>query len=657
MGRTYVVPFAKQTSGLPCIAAFEPSGAVVTGESAAKQQLTNPKYTFASFYRLLNLPAASRRTRHLTARLTYELFPDKFGQLAVRTPQEAVWPLAKFLDTLLQEVIRASDAFAQMPVRNAVLTIPSRSNLNLRQDLTSAARAVGLNVIDIIEKPVAAALAYGEQGEMARRVLVADIGAGSTEIAVIQRVERELHVLHTMSDSSLGGDDFDQRIYDWILEECQQQKGFSSTLDAASRRRIEIEAESAKSELSVRNSKAIKIPFLSFGRTGPFHYEGTITRALLEKITSDLVARILQHCQQALSEAHILPKFLDAFLIAGGQSRMPMISGRITKVLRLEPLQIRRPEDAAAIGAAIFGDQLIGTKKGWPIVYPVVMQLDRFQPGQLIEDRFQVVNLVGSGAFSYIYKVLDRRNGEEVAIKILRLQYNAEEEILSRFVTTAQRVMGLRHPNIVRTDEIIRGNQMNLIRMEFIDGVTLQEFISSGRFARLSLRDRFRIFTDIISALIMLRGNGMYHGDLKPENILLTRDLHPKLFDFELARYGTAIAEAAKRVTGTPRYMSPEHMGPPETFGDWSEIYSMGLMLYEAFTGAFPRKENEPEQEYVTFDITSLSSSRPLHPCLVNTSLSKELGELIMKAINRKRTQRQQTFEELLDELRRLPID
>jgi len=650
-GRTHIVPLGRKTTTIPTLVAFKKGGVCLVGEAAAKQALTKPTCTYTSFRRYLGITPGNRRARPSLSCQSYKLVKTPEGKTGVVDAQGRAVPFRDLLVALLEHVLETCDAYAKMEIREAVLSVPSKAVFNFRHEITEAARAAGLKVLGLFEESVADSLSHLRKSAAAQRTLVVDVGAGVTDASVISSSNRTLEIIYSDSDRWLGGDDYDQRICDWILEQCHRDGLDTDHIDPATRLRLTQHAERVKLDLARRSSCKVDIPYLFFGRRGPYHFQRTFTRELLEKLTRDLNARMIGFINRVLSNAHVLAKTLDAVILAGGQSAMPGLAKQIERALRRPLSLLNRGREHAAVGCALRAELLCAGRKTLTVRFPTKIQPDRYAPGSLIEGRFQVLGRVGSGAFSYIYKVVDKQDNKIVAVKVLKPEYNDDENVLGRFITAAQRLIDVRHANLLRIDEIIRGSSLNIIRMEYVEGETLQAMIDSGRFAALELHQQLAIFDAILRALIALRRRDMYHGDLKPENVLIDKQGRVKLFDFDLVRYGFVDPKAHQKVTGTPKYMSPEHMAPPETFGEWSEIYSLGLIMYLAFTGQFPRKSEDPKKEYLIFDF---SGGTPIHPCKVNPELPRELGEVIFKAIRRKRSERHQRYEELIEELQRV---
>ncbi len=278
-----------------------------------------------------------------------------------------------------------------------------------------------------------------------------------------------------------------------------------------------------------------------------------------------------------------------------------------------------------------------------------VISSESLQKGFMIGEHYEILEKIGQGGFTYIYKIRNHSIPRIEALKILKPEHNNDEIILKRFKRSAMGLLGFKNEYVVTIFEIFQFKGLNCIRMEFVDGWDLEVFMKTATFKGLSIPQRISIANYICKAMVELKKKGILHADLKPANIMVTKDdFKAKLIDFELSRFVKLPPVSREKVTGTPKYMSPEHISVESSFGEWSDIYSLGLILYEMLTGEFPHKEQNPKVEYGIFDF---HESTPIDPCKIKPELPKDICDVILKCIKKKRSERYQTFEELMLDL------
>jgi molecular chaperone DnaK len=276
-----------------------------------------------------------------------------------------------------------------------------------------------------------------------------------------------------------------------------------------------------------------------------------------------------------------------------------------------------------------------------------------FPAGAVVADRFQVEHQIGSGGFSFIYRVKDLDKEQLSALKILRPKFNLDAVVLERFRRSAEGLLDIHHPNICQIHEFFFDDGMYIINLEYIEGWNLEEFQATEQFQQLDIPRRVSLLSPVIAAMRQLREHDILHADLKPANIMVTPKLVPKLIDFELSQFLKMEPIEEESVTGTPKYFSPEHVAAKQSFGEHSDIYSFGLILYQVLTGTFPKKEHKPEADYM-FSVLELGKNvQPVHPSKVNRKIPTALGDIVVRCVLMSRTERYQKFEDLEDDLER----
>ncbi|MBN2054629.1 Hsp70 family protein [bacterium] len=641
------VMFSNQVQSLPAVVAISTNNRLKIAGAAIRQAAINPQQTFYSILRYLGCNLTSNQIQEELTRLPYTLQRTPGGQQYVVMADQRKVHFSQLLCRLVAVLRESADTCFGTAVTKTVIALPQSFSHNRKLAVQKAVESAGLNVMDIIDSTMAIAFAHTFLTRSNDLTGIFDMGAGSLKIGFFQMKGRmRVETIATQTFEEICGDGFDYRITDHLEAFCRQQTKIPEVTDPAFRVRLKIAAESAKKILSNRTSTRISIPYLAHaGRAEPFHMDYVMSRKELESLTTDLVNTTLKQFDRCLDAAELLPSELKTLIVTGRQSAMPLLIGRLTGISRDQSVVHGRP-DLVAMGAAMRGADLKG--KQFIATQRHLSRLDKLPRGHLFAGRFKLEEPLGHGAFSLLYEVSDRKDDKHYALKILRPAYRRDPNTVHRFITSAEIAKGVDFPNIRRIFAIIDTPEILATCLELLTGWTLEEFLQSGRFYRMGFNDQIKLIMGILQGMIDLRGKNLYHGDLKPDNIWVTRNGQAKLFDFGLARYANGIPIIPTSTTGTPRYMSPEHLFHRSPFGDWSEIYSFGLILYRCFTEQFPRKEREPDKEYLIFDF---SSTQALDPQKVKPTLPRYLCDIISTCIRRSRTERYQKFEELLADI------
>lgn len=334
-GQPTVIVNAEGMRTTPSIVAFTKKGERLVGETAKRQAITNAEHTVSSIKRQMGTD--------------YKVIVDKKKY----TPQE----ISAFI---LMKLKKDAENYLGERVTEAVITVPAYFNDAQRQATKDAGRIAGLKVERIINEPTAAALAYGLDNGDAQKILVYDLGGGTFDVSVIEIGDKVIEVLATSGDNHLGGDDFDERIVNYLVQEFKRTEGIDITKDKMALQRVKEEAEKAKKELSQTVTTNINIPFIITTKAGPKHMDITLTRAKFEELTADLVDRTAGPVMNALKDAGISKSELNKVILVGGSTRIPAVQEKVKQLTGLEPSKNMNPDECVALGASIQGGKLSG---------------------------------------------------------------------------------------------------------------------------------------------------------------------------------------------------------------------------------------------------------------------------------------------------------
>ena len=338
-GNAVVIPNSEGARTTPSVVAFTNTGERLVGQVAKRQAITNHEKTISSI------------KRHMGSDYKVEIDGKKY------TPQE-------ISAMILQKLKADAEAYLGEPVTEAVITVPAYFTDSQRQATKDAGKIAGLDVKRIINEPTAAALAYGIDKEADQKVMVYDLGGGTFDVSIIEMGDGVQEVLATAGNNRLGGDDFDQRIIDWMVDEFQKSNGISLKGDKMAMQRLKEAAEKAKIELSGVTSSDINLPYITVDATGPKHLELTLTRAKFNELTADLVEATMGPVRRAMGDSGLSTGDIDKVLMVGGSSRIPAVQEAIKKFIGKEPFKGINPDECVAIGAALQAGVLGGEVKG-----------------------------------------------------------------------------------------------------------------------------------------------------------------------------------------------------------------------------------------------------------------------------------------------------
>ena len=334
-GQPVVVANAEGARTTPSVVAFTKSGERLVGEPAKRQAVTNADKTISSI------------KRHMGTDYRVTIDDKKYS------PQE-------ISAMILQKLKTDAENYLGEKVTEAVITVPAYFNDAQRQATKDAGKIAGLEVKRIINEPTAAALAYGLDNEKEQKIMVYDLGGGTFDVSIIEIGDGVIEVLSTAGDNRLGGDDFDQKVADYMIAEFKKTEGVDLSADKMAMQRIKEAAEKAKKELSSATTTNINLPFISMNANGPLHFDMNLTRAKFDELTHDLVERTTEPVKRALSDAGLAPSELGQVLLVGGSTRIPSVQDKVKQLTGKEPSKTLNPDECVALGASVQGGKLAG---------------------------------------------------------------------------------------------------------------------------------------------------------------------------------------------------------------------------------------------------------------------------------------------------------
>ncbi|GIV92303.1 molecular chaperone DnaK [Chloroflexus aurantiacus] len=362
-GDVVVIPNAEGSRLTPSVVAITKSGERVVGQVARRQAVTNPENTIFSVKRFIGRKFNEPSVQRDKELVPYQLTAAPNGDVRVLMAGREYAP-PEISAMVLQKLKADAEAYLGEPVTQAVITVPAYFNDSQRQATKDAGKIAGLEVLRIVNEPTASALAYGlDKKGQDELVVVYDMGGGTFDVSILELSEGVIEVKATSGDTHLGGDDFDQRIIDWLADEFQKEHGIDLRSDRVALQRLKEAAEKAKMELSSLMQTEISLPFITADSSGPKHLSATLTRARLEQLCADLIERSMGPVRQALRDAGLQPSQIDEIILVGGQTRMPAIQAAVRNFFGKEPNRSVNPDEVVAIGAAIQAGVLGGEVK------------------------------------------------------------------------------------------------------------------------------------------------------------------------------------------------------------------------------------------------------------------------------------------------------
>ena len=367
-GQVRVIENSEGDRTTPSIVAYTKDGEVLVGASAKRQAVTNPKNTFYAVKRLIGRKFTDAEVRKDLDLVPYGIVPHDNGDAWVQTADGKKIAPQQVSAEVLMKMKKTAEDYLGHAVTEAVITVPAYFNDSQRQATKDAGRIAGLEVKRIINEPTAAALAYGLDKQGAdRKIAVYDLGGGTFDVSIIEIAnvdgEKQFEVLATNGDTFLGGEDFDKRVIDFLVEEFKKEQGIDLKNDPLALQRLKDAAERAKIELSSSHQTDVNLPYVTADASGPKHLNIKLTRAKLESLVEDLVRRTIDPCRTALADAGLKIGDISEVILVGGQTRMPKVQQAVAEFFGKEPRKDVNPDEAVAIGAAVQGAVLSGQVK------------------------------------------------------------------------------------------------------------------------------------------------------------------------------------------------------------------------------------------------------------------------------------------------------
>ena len=361
-GDPNVLANAEGSRTTPSVVAFTDSGERLVGQIARRQAITNPENTISAVKRLIGRRSDDPMVQKASSLLPYKIVRNENGDAWVEIRGKRYSP-AEISAFILQKMKQTAEDYLGEKVTEAVITVPAYFNDSQRQATKDAGRIAGLNVLRIINEPTAASLAYGLDKKKDEKIAVFDLGGGTFDISILELGDGVFEVKATNGDTFLGGEDFDQRVIDYLADEFKKDQGIDLRKDRMALQRLKEAAEKAKCELSSSMETDINLPFITADQQGPKHLNMKLTRSKLEALCADLIDRMEGPCRQALKDAGLSAGDIHEVILVGGMTRMPAVQERVRKIFGKEPHKGVNPDEVVAVGAAIQGAVLKGEVK------------------------------------------------------------------------------------------------------------------------------------------------------------------------------------------------------------------------------------------------------------------------------------------------------
>ena len=362
-GKPVVIENEEGSRTTPSMVAFTKKGEILVGLLAKRQAITNPENTIFSVKRLIGRRYNDEVVQRAKKFLPYKIVPGEHTDIKIEAQGKTYSP-QEISAMILRKLKNSAESHLGEKVTDAVITVPAYFNDNQREATKDAGRIAGLNVVRIINEPTASALAYGLGKKKDEKVAVYDLGGGTFDISILEiGKEGVFEVKSTNGNTFLGGDDFDQRVIDWLVDNFKKDYGIDLKKDQMALQRLKEAAEKAKCELSSALETEINLPFITADASGPKHLNVTLSRAKLEQLTEDLIESTKEPCYKALEDAKLKPEDIDEVILVGGQTRMPKVQEMVKKIFGKEPNKGVNPDEVVAVGAAIQAGILQGEVK------------------------------------------------------------------------------------------------------------------------------------------------------------------------------------------------------------------------------------------------------------------------------------------------------
>ena len=416
----------------PSIVGFTEDGERLVGQIAKRQAITNPMNTVFAVKRLVGRKFDSEETQHAREVLPYEIVRAVNGDVKIRARGREYSP-EEISAFILKEIKEFSEEILGEEITEAIITVPAYFDDAQRQATRDAGRIAGLEVLRIINEPTAASLAYGLERKGSEIVAVYDLGGGTFDISILQLGEGIYEVKATAGDTYLGGEDFDKKIMDWLLDDFKKATGIDLRQDRMALQRLKEAAEKAKCELSTATETTITLPFISADASGPKHINRTLTRDRFESLVADLIDRTAAPCLDALQSAGLKPSDVDQVILVGGQTRTPKVQRMVAELFGREPNREINPDEVVAIGAAIQGGVLKGEIKDVVLLDVTPLSLGIETHGGVFEKLIERNSTIPTKNTKVFTTVADNQSVVEIHVLQGEREVAKENKSLGRF--------------------------------------------------------------------------------------------------------------------------------------------------------------------------------------------------------------------------------
>ena len=416
----------------PSIVGFTEDNEKLVGQIAKRQSITNPMNTVFAVKRLLGRKYDSEETQHAREILPYEIVRAVNGDVKIRARTREYSP-EEISAFILKEIKEFSEEALGEEITEAIITVPAYFDDAQRQATRDAGRIAGLEVLRIINEPTAASLAYGLERKGSEIVAVYDLGGGTFDISILELGEGIYEVKATAGDTYLGGEDFDKKIMDWLLDDFKKSTGIDLRQDRMALQRLKEAAEKAKCELSTTTESTITLPFISADASGPKHINRTLTRERFESLVADLIDRTAAPCLDALQAANLKPSDVDQVILVGGQTRTPKVQRMVAELFGREPNREINPDEVVAIGAAIQGGVLKGEIKDVVLLDVTPLSLGIEMHGGVFEKLIERNSTIPTKNTKVFTTVADNQGVVEIHVLQGEREVARENKSLGRF--------------------------------------------------------------------------------------------------------------------------------------------------------------------------------------------------------------------------------
>jgi molecular chaperone DnaK len=427
-----VIPNREGSRTTPSVVGFTEDGDRLVGQIAKRQAITNPFNTVFAIKRLIGRKYDTDEVARAKQVLPYQIVSSPNGDMKVKIRDREYSP-EEISAFVLMEIRAFAEEFLGEPITESIITVPAYFNDSQRQATRDAGKIAGLDVLRIINEPTAAALAYGLENRDNQLIAVYDLGGGTFDISILKLEDGLFEVLSTSGDTYLGGEDFDKRVMDWLIESFQRDTGIDLHDDRMALQRLKEAAERAKCELSMAEEARITLPFISADASGPKHLNTVLTRRDLERIVEDLIQRTIDPVNDALKSAGVTAAEIDEVVLVGGQTRMPKVVEAVQKVFGKEPNRNINPDEVVAIGAAIQGGILRGDIKDMILLDVTPLSLGIETHGGLFTKIIERNSTIPTKNSLIFTTVSDNQNKVQIHVLQGEREFSRENKSLGKF--------------------------------------------------------------------------------------------------------------------------------------------------------------------------------------------------------------------------------